>query len=332
MLLIRVRISVFMQNKLVTLTEFILQEERRFKKSTGVFTLLMTHLENASKRIASHIKMAGLSDIIGQTGKKNIYNDEVQKLDTLSNDLLVKSLLSTGHVHAVASEELDKPIYSLQKKGEYMIFFDPLDGSSNIDVNISVGTIFSIYHTSGTLLQKGIRQVAAGYFLYGSSVMCVYTTGNGVNGFTLDPSIGSFLLSHPNIRVPEKGSLYAINEGNEMSWNDDVRQYVNDIKKNNIKTEKPYKLRYIGSMVADIHRTLLKGGIFIYPKDKKDVNGKLRLMYEINPLSFVMEQAGGMAVSGSVSPLTIQPKTLHQRVPVAMGSRGDVLKYMSFVK
>ncbi len=321
-----------MHSKLITLTEFILQEERRFKKSTGIFTLLMTYLENSSKIIASHIKMAGLADIIGKTGKKNIYNDEVQKLDIFSNDLLVKTLLSTGHVHAIASEELDKPIYSLQKKGEYIIFFDPLDGSSNIDVNISVGTIFSIYHTGGTLLQKGMRQVAAGYFLYGSSVMCVYTSGNGVNGFTLDPSIGSFLLSHRHIRVPEKGSLYAINEGNEMLWSDGVRRYIKDIKTNNIRMEKPYKLRYIGSMVADVHRTLLKGGIFIYPKDKKDVNGKLRLMYEINPLSFVMEQAGGMAVSGSVSPLTIQPKTLDQRASVAMGSRADVLKYMTFVK
>ncbi|HLD26734.1 MAG TPA: class 1 fructose-bisphosphatase [Patescibacteria group bacterium] len=321
-----------MPSKLITLTEFILQEERRFKKSTGVFTLLMTHLENASKIIASHIKMAGLADIVGKTGKKNIYNDEVQKLDTLSNDLLVNTLLSTGHVQAVASEELDKPLYSPQKKGEYTVFLDPLDGSSNIDVNISVGTIFSIYHAGSTLLQKGMRQVAAGYFLYGSSVMFVYSSGNGVNGFTLDPSIGSFLLSHPNMRVPDKGSIYAINEGNELLWDTAVCEYVNDIKKKNMKAEKPYKLRYIGSMVADVHRTLLKGGIFIYPKDKKDMNGKLRLMYEINPLSFIVEQAGGMAVSGTVSPLTIQPQTIHQRTPIALGSRGDVLHYMSFAK
>lgn len=321
-----------MPSNIVTLTEFILNEERRFKKSTGAFTLLLTHIENAAKIIASHVKMAGLADIIGKTGKKNIYNDEVQKLDTLSNDLLVKTLLSTGHVNVVLSEELEEPAYAPQKKGEYSVFLDPLDGSSNIDVNINIGTIFSIYHADDQLLQKGNKQVAAGYILYGSSVMFVYTCGNGVNGFTLDPSIGSFLLSHPNIRVPEKGSLYAINEGNEMLWNQEVRRYVRDIKKNNLIAKKPCKLRYIGSMVADVHRTLLKGGIFIYPKDKKDVYGKLRLMFEINPLSYIIEQAGGMAINGRISPLTIQPDSIDQRAPVALGSKEDVKKYMSFVK
>lgn len=321
-----------MPSKVVTLTEFMLHEEHRFSKSTGAFTLLLTHVENAAKIIASHVKMAGLADIIGKTGKKNIYSDEVQKLDIFSNDLLVKTLLSTGHVAAVASEELEEPIFSPHKKGEYFVFLDPLDGSSNIDVNISIGTIFSIYHAGDQLLQKGNTQVAAGYILYGSSVMFVYTCGNGVNGFTLDPAIGSFLLSHPDIRVPDKGSIYAINEGNELLWDEEVRRYVQVIKKNNLISKKPYKLRYIGSMVADVHRTLLKGGIFIYPKDKKDVNGKLRLMFEINPLSYIIEQAEGIATSGEKSPLSIQPETIDQRAPIALGSRKDVQKYMSFVQ
>lgn len=326
------KLSIGMPSKIITLTEFILHEEHRFKKSTGAFTLVLTHIENAAKIIASHVKMAGLADIIGKTGKKNIYHDEVQKLDIFSNDLLVKTLLSTGHVAAVASEELEEPIFSPSKKGEYIVFLDPLDGSSNIDINISIGTIFSIYHAADQLLQKGSNQVAAGYILYGSSVMFVYTCGNGVNGFTLDPAIGSFLLSHPNMRVPETGLIYAINEGNELLWDEEVRRYVQGIKKNNLIAKKPYKLRYIGSMVADVHRTLLKGGIFIYPKDKKDTHGKLRLMFEINPLSYITEQAGGVAVSGKKSPLTIQPETIDQRAPIALGSSEDVKKYMSFVK
>lgn len=321
-----------MSNKVITLTEFILEEERRFKKSTGALTLVLTHIENAAKIIASHVKMAGLADILGKTGKTNIYRDEVQKLDVFSDDLFVTMLLSTGHVSVVASEELEKPVFSSHKKAEYIVFLDPLDGSSNIDVNISIGTIFSIYHANDNLLQEGQKQVVAGYIIYGSSVMFVYTCGEGVNGFTLDPSIGSFLLSHPNIRVPERGSVYAINEGNELLWDEEVRRYVRDVKKNNLTAKKPCKLRYIGSMVADVHRTLLKGGIFIYPKDKKDINGKLRLMFEVNPLSFIMECAGGIAVSGKVSPLTIKPEKVEQRAPVALGSRVDVQKYMSFIK
>lgn len=315
-----------------TLTEFILQEERRFKESTGAFTLVLTHIENAAKIIASHIKMAGLADILGATGKVNVYKDEVQKLDTFSNDLLVKTLIGTAHVAGVASEELDEPVYAVYKKGKYVVFLDPLDGSSNIDVNISIGTIFSIYLKSDRLLQKGKKQLAAGYILYGSSVMFVYTCGNGVNGFTLDPAVGSFLLSHPNIRVPETGGTYAINEGNELLWEESVRQYIHEIKKNNLTAKKPCKLRYIGSMVADVHRTLLKGGIFLYPGDARDKEGKLRLMFEVNPLSYIMEQAGGLAVSGKVSPLTIEPKTIVQRTPVALGSKEEVKKYLRFVK
>lgn len=322
-----------MPHKVVTLTEFILEEERRFKQSTGAFTLLLTHIENAAKLIASHIKMAGLSDVMGKTGKINIYKDEVQKLDEFSNDLLVETLLSTGHVAMVASEELEKPIFSQDKKGEYCVFLDPLDGSSNIDVNISIGTIFSIYRANDQLLQKGNKQVAAGYILYGSSVMFVYTCGDGVHGFTLDPSVGSFLLSHPNIRVPDHGLIYAINEGNEQLWDENVRQYVAAVKKNNLTAQKPCKLRYIGSMVADVHRTLLKGGIFIYPKDAKDKGGKLRLMFEVNPLSFLMEEAGGMAVSEkNRNPLDMQPKKIDERAPVALGSKKDIQHYMNFVK
>ncbi len=313
-----------MINKFTTLTEFIVAEERRYKEATGRFTLLMTHIENAAKIIASHIKRSGLVDIIGKTGTKNAYNEEVQKLDEFSNTLLIDILSSSGLVGALASEELDNPKLIDPKKGAYNVFFDPLDGSSNIDSNISIGTIFSIYRNHNNVLQKGNHQVASGYIIYGSSVMFVYSFGNGVNGFTLDPSIGSFLLSHPNIRVPESKSNYSINEGNTALFDRDLCHYLDRIK----KEEKPYKSRYVGSMVADVHRTLLKGGIFIYPDDSEHPDGKLRLMFEVNPLSYIMLQAGGSAVSLGKNPLDILPEKLEQRVPVAMGSKTEVEKYI----
>lgn len=313
-------------NSIATLTEFILKEERQFKKATGSFTLLLTHIENAAKIIASHIKRTGLVDIIGQTGNKNIYNEDVQKLDEFSNRLLINILTESGQVATLSSEELENSIL-IDKKGQYDVFFDPLDGSSNIDTNISIGTIFSIYHHKSSL-QPGKKQVASGYIIYGSSVMFVYSFGNGVNGFTLDPAIGSFLLSHPDIKIPESKSIYSVNEGNYGLFEPSIQKYLSSIK----KEKKPYKARYVGSMVADVHRTLLKGGVFMYPADKKHPDGKLRLMFEVNPLSFIMEQAGGSAVTNGKSPLEIKPNSLEQRVPIAMGSKKEVEKYLKFAK
>lgn len=311
--------------KPVSLVEFILEEEKQFKKATGTLTLILAQLEYAGKIIASHVKKAGLVDILGPTGDKNQSSDEVQKIDVFANQLLLDILASTKQVAIAASEEMEKEV-ELSKKGEYVVFFDPLDGSSNMDVNVSIGTIFSIYHRSSSLLQPGSKQAAAGYILYGSSVMFVYTRGQGVNGFTLDPSIGSFLLSHPNMRIPKKGSVYSINEANAPHYNQNLLDYLK-----NLKTQ-GYKARYIGSMVADVHRTLLKGGVFLYPSDNKNPTGKLRLMYEVNPMSFIITKAGGKAVSQRKNPLDITPESLHQKVPVALGGPRDVEYYLSITK
>lgn len=311
-----------MFTKPTTLTEFILQEEKKFKHATGSLTLLLTQIENAGKIVASHIKKTGLVDIIAETGTKNVFAEEVKKIDDFSNELLVDTLTASGQVGNLASEEMEEEIV-VDKKGHYNIFFDPLDGSSNIDVGITVGTIFSIYHNSGELLQQGSKQVAAGYILYGTSVMFVYTHGAGVNGFTLDPSVGSFLLSHPDMKIPQKGSMYSINEAYSPWWDEATKKYIDAVK------SAGYKSRYVGCLVADGHRTLIKGGIFLYPADKKSPQGKLRLMYEVNPFAFIIEQAGGKAVSGKGSPLDILPTNLHQRVSIALGSPDDVNQYLS---
>lgn len=317
-----------MYKKVITLTEFILNEERNYKKATGSFTLLLTQIENAAKIIASHVKKTGLVDILGSTGKKNVYGDEVQKLDEYSNDILVDFLSQSGQVYMLASEELEDIHIVEKNSGDYIVFFDPLDGSSNIDANISIGTIFSIYHKNASYLQSGIKQVAAGYILYSSSVMFVYSFGNGVNGFTLDPSIGSFLLSHSNIKAPNEGNIYSINEGNYEALEKSDKKYLQNLKKN----PEPPKLRYVGSMVADIHRTLFKGGIFMYPKDKNNPQGKLRLLFEVNPLSFIIKQAGGLAYSNRKDPLEITPKSLHQKAPIILGSLKNINDYISLTK
>jgi len=315
-----------MYNKITTLTEFIIQEERRHPCSTGSLTLLLTQIEIATKIIASHIKKTGLVDIIGRSGTTNAYEEEVQKLDVFSNRLLVDILGEGGQTYAVASEELDKPLEIIKHKGKYAVFLDPLDGSSNIDININIGTIFSIYHKSTDLLRPGREQVAAGYVLYGPSVMFVYSSGNGVNGFTLDPSIGSFVLSHPDIRVPKQGNIYSVNEGYYHLFDPEDKKYLADLKEGT----RPYKLRYVGSMVSDVHRTLCKGGIFLYPRDIKHPSGKLRIMYEVNAMAYLMEQAGGMAATGNKNPLDIKPQTLTDRVPVVLGSVEEVKKYMAY--
>lgn len=307
-----------------TLTEFLLKEEQSIPHARGSLTLLLNQIAEAGKIIASHVKNSGLVDIEGSAGKQNMFQEEVQKLDEFSNDLLVDMLSESGQVSTIVSEEMDNPHEVTSRTGDYIVFLDPLDGSTNIDTNISVGTIFSVYSTkNGGILQKGINQVAAGYILYGTSVMFVYSCNSTVNGFTLDPSIGSFLLSHPLITIPEEGTVYAINEGNVDLYDERIQKYLASLKQNN----PPYKLRYVGSMVADIHRTLLKGGIFLYPSDKKQPDGKLRLMLEVNPLALLVHRAGGMSVSGNDNPLDIEPKNTIQSVPIVMGSRKEVEKY-----
>lgn len=312
-----------MLHKPVSLIEFILEEERKFKDATGNLTLLLTQLEYAAKIIASHIRRAGLVDILGKTGETNVHSEEVQKLDIFANSLLVDVLSQTKTVSHIASEEMDEILIPHNGQGDYSIFFDPLDGSSNIDADINVGTIFSIYKKSDSL-QPGNKQVAAGYIMYGPSDIFVYTSRNGVNGFSLDPSVGSFILSHPSIHIPASGDIYSVNEANSMLWEDQIKKYIDSLK------DGKHKSRYVGSLIADIHRTLLKGGIFLYPADKKSPHGKLRLMYEVNPMSFIIEQASGKAISGNESPLAISPSSLHQKVPAVFGSPENIEQYLSF--
>lgn len=314
-------------NKIMTFTEFVLQEEHSVPNATGRLTLLLNQIAEASKIIASHVKRSGLADIIGKSGTTNVSADEQQKLDVYSNNVMIDMLTNSRQVRLIGSEELESLIETEHKDAEYSVFMDPLDGSSNIDVNVSIGTIFSIYRGSEGQLQKGSEQVASGYILYGSSVMLVYTCGKGVNGFTLDPAVGSFLLSHPDMKIPEKKSEYSFNEGKYYLVDEKVRKYLDLIK----SEEKPYQQRYIGSMVADIHRILIKGGVFLHPADKKLPTGKLRLMYEVNPLSFIVEQAGGMASNCKESPLNVIPTEVHQRCPVVMGSKQEVEKFLTFL-
>lgn len=314
----------------MTLTKFLLEEQRKHPNSSGNFTSLFSDLVIAAKIISREVNRAGLIDILGVTGTRNIHGEEVQKLDEFANSAVIRTMEHGGHLAAMASEEMDDiiPVDGKYPKGKYLLLYDPLDGSSNIDVNISVGTIFSILRcpkegcepATKDFLQPGVQQVCAGYFLYGSSTMLVYTTGHGVHGFTLDPSVGEFLLSHENIRTPEKGKIYSINEGNSRHWFPATSMYVEKLKAD----ERGYTGRYVGSLVADFHRNLLKGGIFLYPADKKSQKGKLRLLYEANPLAFIVEQAGGKASNGDKRILDIVPQELHQRTPLVIGSRADV--------
>ncbi|WP_457639550.1 class 1 fructose-bisphosphatase [Persephonella sp.] len=316
----------------IDLNRFILEEERKHPQATGSLSIALTAIESAAKIIASHVRMAGLADILGQSGRVNIQGEEVQKLDELSNEILIKHLSDSGQFYALASEELDEPIFPQQGvDAKYVIAFDPLDGSSNIDVNVSIGTIFSIHRrvkgSEEDFLQEGYKQVAAGYIIYGSSTMFVLTTGNGVNGFTLDPSVGMFLLSHPNMRIPEKGKIYSINEANAKKWTrPEIVDYIETLK------EEGYTTRYIGSMVADVHRTLIKGGMFGYPADRKNTSGKLRLLYEASPMAFIIEQAGGKATDGTTDILQIKPTDIHQRTPVFLGSKKEINQLLEFLK
>lgn len=315
-----------MFHKPTSLIEFILEEEQKIPDATGSLTLLLTQLEYAGKIIASHIKQAGLVDILGETGEKNVSEDNVKKIDVFSNELLTKTLHDSGQVAAVASEEMEDPLW-INKNGNYIVFFDPLDGSSNVDTNAPCGTIFSIYKNRGELLQKGSEQIAAGYILYGTSVMFVYSVGNGVNGFTLDPSIGSFLLSHPSLTFPDSPSYYSVNEHQASTWPHPVQTFFTSVK-----ATKGIKPRYIGAMVADMHRILLKGGVFLYPQDINNPEGKLRLMYEVNPFSYLIKQAGGISLTTTgKDPLSISPASLHQRTPFLTGSPTLLSTYPSYL-
>lgn len=328
----------------ITVTEHLLNEQRETPYATGVFTQLLNELIVAAKIINREVRKAGLVDIFGPTGTQNIYGEQVQRLDDFANQTIIRRVMHTGHVCAVASEEdadlLEVPTeYPL---GPYILLIDPLDGSSNIEVNASIGTIFSIHRrlknegsvTLDEVLRKGSEQVAAGYFIYGSSTMLVYTTGKGVHGFTLNPAVGEFLLSHYNIKIPRRGKIYSINEGNYAYWDDSVRYYIDYLKTPHSDTSRPYTSRYIGTLVGDFHRNLLKGGIFMYPADRKDPKkprGKLRLLFEAAPMAFIVEQAGGAASDGEQHILDIEPQSLHDRVPLFIGSMEDVAEAEKFL-
>ena len=330
--------------KLVTIQRHIMEQQARFPGASGEFTRLLWDFTLACKLITREVRKAGLVEILGFTGEENVHGEQVRKLDWYAQDRIFKAMDHGGHLCCMASEESPEliPIPRQYERGKYVLIYDPLDGSSNIDVNITIGTIFSIHRKrtpgeDGTLedcLQPGRDQVAAGYAMYGSSTILVYTTGSGVHGFTLDPSVGEFLLSHENIRIPSRGSTYSINEGNEAAWDDPTRAFIRDLKRKDAKTGRPYTQRYVGSLVADFHRTLLTGGIFLYPPDMTDPKKpkpKLRLLYEASPLAMIMEQAGGLATTGRERILDIRPTELHQKVPLVIGSREEVTMYEEFL-
>jgi fructose-1,6-bisphosphatase I len=332
-------------SKSMTLNEFILDRQAEFPFATGELTRILGDVALASKIVARDVRRAGLiDDILGAQGEINIQGEEQQKLDVIADNQFIKVLKMGGEICGIASEENDDFVAFEDEhamNGKYVVLFDPLDGSSNIDVNVSIGTIFSIYRrvspigTKATLedmLQKGTEQIAAGYVLYGSSTMLVYTTGCGVNGFTLDPSIGEFCLSHPNMKMPVDGRLYAMNEGNIKICEQGLRDYISYCQEADATPLHPYSGRYIGSLVADFHRNLVKGGIYVYPDTTLHPEGKLRLLYECNPLAFIAEQAGGQATTGRMRVLEIKPETLHQRVPYYTGSKNMMDKAMSLLK
>ncbi len=325
----------------ITVTEHLLLHQKQTPEATGRFTRLLNELILSAKIISREVNKAGLVDVLGYTGETNVQGEDVQRLDEFANRVIIHRMERSGILCAMASEEQADLIQIPQRlpKGDYFLVFDPLDGSSNIDANVSIGTIFSIYRRKDKstnrevdlteVLQKGSEQIAAGYFIYGSSTVMVYTTGRGAHGFTLDPSVGEFLLSHPDIQIPEQGKVYSVNEAYWHYWDSPTQRAVALFKDPNSELGKLYSLRYIGSLVADFHRNLLYGGIFMYPidyRDPKKPRGKLRLLCEANPLAMVVEQAGGMATDGVHRIMDLEPQELHQRTPLFIGSRTDVLK------
>ncbi|WP_322803532.1 class 1 fructose-bisphosphatase [Vibrio alfacsensis] len=327
-----------------TLGEFIVEKQADFPHASGDLSSLLASIRLAAKIVNREINAAGLGDITGAVGTENIQGEAQQKLDVYANEKFKAALEARDQVCGVASEEEDEAVAfnrELNQNAKYVVLMDPLDGSSNIDVNVSVGTIFSIYRrvspigspaTEEDFLQPGNKQVAAGYVIYGSSTMLVYTTGNGVNGFTYDPSIGSFCLSHENMLIPEDGKIYSINEGNYVRFPVGVKKYIKYCQENVPEDSRPYTSRYIGSLVADFHRNLLKGGIYLYPSTLSHPQGKLRLLYECNPMAFLIEQAGGLASDGINRIMDLEPTELHQRVPFFVGSKNMVNKVESFLE
>ncbi len=329
--------------KTTTLGQFIIEKQSDFPYAKGELSRLLRDIGIAAKIVNREVNKAGLVGILGDNGTTNVQGEGQKKLDVYADEQFVSALRSGGECCVVASEEHDECIFinsKISQHAKYIVCIDPLDGSSNIDVNVSVGTIFSIYRRIANdgpvqpaeILQKGIHQVAAGYVVYGSSTMLVYTTGKGVNGFTLDPSIGEFCLSHPDMQIPRDGTIYSINEGNYIKFPQGVKDYIKYCQVEDKEGNRPYTSRYIGSMVADVHRNLIKGGVFLYPTTSSHPRGKLRLMYECNPLAFIVEQAGGKATDGYRRILEIQPEELHQRAPIFIGSTTMVEKVEEFVR
>ncbi len=330
------------RRKLITLDEFTIQETRKFPQATGELSAILRDIGLACKMINKQVLKAGLVDILGKHGATNVQGEEQMKLDVYANETLIAVLQNSSECAGIASEENDEFVcfedeYSVHSK--YVVLFDPLDGSSNIDVNAPIGTIFSIYRrvselgkpcTAEDFLQEGNKLMAAGYVIYGSSTMMVYATKLSVNGFTLEPSIGEFCLSHPDMKCPEKGKIYSINQGNTSKYSEGMKSFLDYCMESNKEEGRPYSHRYIGSMVADMHRTLIKGGIFMYPADKSNAKGKLRLQYECNPMAFLIEAAGGEASDGTQRILDVQPAELHERCPIYIGSKNLVNKAVAF--
>ena len=325
-----------------TLGEFIIENQNDFKYSSGELSRIFNSIKLAAKVVSYKVNKAGLVDIVGAVGEKNIQGEEQQKLDVYANETFIQTLINRDIACGIASEENDDFIIvggvENDHNNKYIVLIDPLDGSSNIDVNVSVGTIFSVYRritsigspvTLEDFLQPGINQVAAGYVIYGTSTMIVYTTGRGVNGFTLNPAIGTFYLSHPNIKFPIDGTIYSVNEGNYIHFPQGVKDYIKYCQSE--EEDRPYTSRYIGSLVSDIHRNMIKGGIYLYPTSFKSSNGKLRLLYECNPMAFIVEQAGGKASDGFSRVLEILPTALHERTPFFCGSYNMVQKVEEFM-
>ena len=326
-----------------TLGQFIIEKQNDFPYAKGELSRLLRDIGIAAKIVNREVNKAGLVNILGDAGSTNIQGENQKKLDIYANEQFIAALSSGGECCIVASEENDELVRidsAVSKNAKYIVAIDPLDGSSNIDVNVAVGTIFSIYRRVtkegpaqlSDVLQAGTEQVAAGYIVYGSSTMLVYTTGKGVNGFTLDPSIGEFCLSHPNLKIPASGTIYSINEGNYVHFPDGVKKYIKYCQVEDLATKRPYTSRYIGSMVADIHRSIIKGGIFIYPTNSSAPNGKLRLVYECNPMAFIIEQAGGKASNGLQRILELPVTDLHQRSAIFIGSADMVSQAESFMQ
>lgn len=328
-----------MSAEVINLSRHIIEQQRKNPTATGDLSILLSSIALAAKIISHEVNRAGLGKILGKTGHQNIQGEAVTKLDLFTHNLLCNLLYQSGQVCILASEEAEHPLEvpPEYQQGKYVVLFDPLDGSTNADINASVGTVFSIFRriskegraTVADCLQIGRRLVCAGYVIYGASTMMVYSTGSGVDGFTLDPEIGEFLLSHEKIQIPQRGKIYGINEGRAKHWSPGVAAYIDSLKTGEVS--QVYQLRYLGAAVADFHRTLLTGGIFLHPATTQNPEGKLRLLYEASPLAFLMEQAGGRATDGKVALLDIEPKSLHQRVPTFFGSTEDVLKLERFI-